>query len=65
MKIEHQLKTEEKEPYYFWLPLPGSAWFKCQNCGHHTMVESKFCPDCGVRNKRADEEGLLWESTDH
>jgi len=40
----------------YWIRMPGSPWVQCPRCGHNTMSESKYCPDCGSRNKRAEEE---------
>ena len=52
---------EEKQTGGEWIPDdeltfdPARPWWKCSKCGERTGIRTKYCPECGKRNRRTEE----------
>lgn len=52
---------EEKQIGGEWIPDdeltfdPARPWWKCPKCGERTGIRTKYCPECGKRNRRSKE----------
>ena len=34
---------------------PARPWWYCSHCGERTGIKTKYCPECGFRNRRVNE----------
>lgn len=63
MKVRYKQSTTETEDISGgeWIPDdeltfdPARPWWKCPKCGERTGIRTKYCPECGKRNRRSEE----------